>query len=121
MSNLEMVEGIEFKSPHPKTWVFDLDGTLMEYNNALRDEPDALLPGVKEMLDSIKDDFIILVSARPKRLIPETEVFLKRNGIRYDQLILGLPRGERILVNDKKPDVDVTAIALNVERDEGFE
>ena len=42
---------------------------------------------------------------------------LKNSGIRYDEIIYGLPCGERILVNDCKPSGVVTAIAINKKRD----
>ena len=39
------------------------------------------------------------------------------NGIRYDAIVCGVPYGERILVNDRKPSGLTTAIAMNTERD----
>jgi len=45
---------------------------------------------------------------------------LKDNDLRYDYAIFDLPLGERIVVNDPKPDGLQTAIAWNVERDQGF-
>jgi len=41
-------------------------------------------------------------------------------GIFYDILIMGLPRGERIIVNDSKPDGTKTATAINLVRNKGF-
>ena len=34
----------------PKTWIFDLDGTLVKHNGYLLDGADTLLDGVKEYM-----------------------------------------------------------------------
>ena len=39
-----------------KTWVFDLDGTLLKHNGYKIDGKDTLLPGVKEYLATIPDE-----------------------------------------------------------------
>lgn len=112
----------KFKSEHPKTWFFDLDGTILEYNLIFSAVgKDKLLPGVKELWDKIpEDDFIVLVTARPNYLKDVTLKFLEKKGIRFDHVIFDLPRGERILVNDEKPGNIQTAYAWNVKRNEGF-
>ena len=33
----------------PKTWIFDLDGTIVKHNGYLLDGEDTLLPGVREI------------------------------------------------------------------------
>ena len=110
-----------FKSEHPKTWFFDLDGTILEYNLIFSEGKDRLLPGVKELWATIsQDDLIILVTARPNHLKQATIDFLNKEGIRFNHIIFDLPRGERILVNDEKPNNTTTAIAWNVKRNEGF-
>lgn len=112
---------IEFKSPHPKTYIFDLDGTILKYNLIFTEDRDELLSGVKDLWDTFNiEDMIILTTARPSEYKEKTIQFLNDNNIRFNHIIFDLPRGERILVNDKKPGVDVTAIAINVERDKGF-
>ena len=40
-------------SPMPKTWILDLDGTLVVHNGPYILGRDELLPGAKEFLDSI--------------------------------------------------------------------
>lgn len=35
-------------------------------------------------------------------------------------LIMGLPHGERVVVNDSKPHLNKTAIGIVVERNQGF-
>ena len=43
--------------------------------------------------------------------------FLQENNVRYDQIIFNAGQGERILINDNKPDGLKTAIAINTTRD----
>ena len=111
-----------FTSEHPKTWFFDLDGTILEYNLIFSAVgKDKLLPGVKELWATIpEEDYIVLVTARPNYLKDVTLKFLTKNGIRFNHVIFDLPRGERILVNDDKPNGTKTALAWCVERNKGF-
>jgi len=101
----------------PKTWFIDVDGVIFVHNSHLA-EGDQLLSGIKEFIDTLpSEDRVILVSARLEEFRAATEASLHRYSIRYDQLILGLPVGERILINDEKPDGLKTAIAINTIRD----
>ena len=105
-------------SPLPKTWVFDVDGTLLVHNGHLREQGDEVLPGVKKLFSQISpDDKVVLMTARKEIFREQLEVFLNKNGIRFDTILYGMPMGERILVNDKKPSGLVTAYAVNKERD----
>lgn len=105
----------------PKTWVFDVDGTLVIHNGHLRPQGDELLPGVKEFFASLPaQDAVVLLTARKKELGPALEAFLTANGIRYDAILYGMPAGERILVNDCKPSGLLTAIAVNKKRDDAL-
>ena len=44
-------------------------------------------------------------------------IFLKENGIRYNEIIFNIPMGERIVVNDRKPSGIDMAFAVNSDRD----
>ena len=102
----------------PKTWIMDLDGTVVKHNGYIVDGNDALLKGAKEFLAGIPEtDMIVFITARTSDLSAITEGFLNGNNIRYDQIIYNAPYGERILINDKKPSGLKTAIAVNTERD----
>lgn len=91
-------------SPLPKTWILDLDGTILKHNGYKIDGHDTFLDGAKEFLSKIaKNDFVIFVTSRTKEVAEETEKFLAENKIRYDHIIYGAPYGERILINDDKP------------------
>lgn len=101
-----------------KTWIFDLDGTLVKHNGYKLDGEDTLISGVKEYLESIpKDDFILILTARAKEYQDATVQFLKDNQIRYDRILFNIPVGERIVVNDRKPSGLDMAVAINIERD----
>lgn len=102
----------------PKTWLFDIDGTLVKHNGYKIDGKDTILPGVKEFWEKIsEEDKVILLTSRTYEYKQITESFLTENGIRFDEIIYNLPYGERILVNDKKPKGLETALAFNTERD----
>lgn len=103
----------------PKTWIFDLDGTLVVHNGYLTGK-DQLLPGVKELFDKIpKEDYILILTARSEKYIEQTESFLRQYGLRYNSILSGIPVGERILFNDSKLSGLPMAYAVNQKRDSG--
>ncbi len=104
-------------SPLPKTWILDLDGTLVVHDGPFIMGKDEFLPGAREFLDSIpKRDMIIFLTARSDYEKPLTMSFLKENNVRYDHIIFNAGEGERIMINDMKPDGLVTAYAVNTKR-----
>ena len=105
-------------SPMPKTWILDLDGTLLVHDGPYILGKDEFLPGAREFLESIpKRDMIIFLTARSDYEKPHTMRFLKENNVRYDHIIFNTGEGERIMINDMKPDGLVTAYAVNTQRD----
>ena len=105
-----------------KTWIFDLDGTVVKHNGYRTEEGDSLLPGAREFFAGLPgEDMILLVTSRGEEYRKETEAFLHRQGIPFDALICGAPFGERILVNDRKPAGLRTALAVNTRRDHFLE
>lgn len=103
----------------PKTWIFDLDGTLLKHNGHKLDGRDTLLKGAKEYLDAIPpEDRIIILTSRTEEYRERTLDFLKENQLRFDEILFHMPMGERILVNDRKPSGLAMAVAVNVDRDE---
>ena len=105
-------------SPMPKTWILDLDGTLLVHDGPYIFGKDEFLPGAREFLESIpRRDMIILLTARSDYEKPHTMRFLKENNVRYDHIIFNAGEGERIMINDMKPDGMVTAYAVNTVRD----
>ena len=102
----------------PKTWVFDLDGTLLKHNGYKLDGTDTVLSGVKEYLETIpKEDRIVIFTSRTEEYRQMTLDFLHEHQIRYDEILFNMPMGERIIVNDRKPSGLDMAVALNVDRD----
>lgn len=52
-----------------KTWIFDLDGTIVKYSGHKIDGHDTFLPGAKEFLLNIdEDDFILLLLLEVKSI-----------------------------------------------------
>lgn len=102
----------------PKTWIFDLDGTLVKHNGYKLDGTDTLLDGVKEYMQSLPvEDRVVIFTSRTAGCRMETVRFLNENGIRYDEILFDMPMGERIVVNDRKPSGIDMAVAVNCERD----
>ena len=101
----------------PKTWIFDLDGTLVKHNGYRLDGEDTMLNGAKEYLDTLPaEDTVLILTSRTEDERERTMRFLKRQGIRFDRILFGMPMGERIVVNDKKPSGLAMAVAVNVDR-----
>lgn len=102
----------------PKTWIFDLDGTLLKHNGYKIDGIDTVLPGAKEYIDQIPaEDKIVIFTSRTEEYREMTLSFLAEQEIRYDEIIFNMPMGERIVVNDRKPSGLDMAVALNLDRD----
>ena len=102
----------------PKTWVFDLDRTLLKHNGYKIDGVDTVLPGALEYLATIpNEDKIVIFTSRTDEYKQMTLDFLQDNGIRYDEILFNMPMGERIIVNDRKPSGLDMSVAMNIERD----
>jgi FMN phosphatase YigB (HAD superfamily) len=117
---LESIHSLKLSNLN-KTWIFDLDGTIVKHNGHLNNTEE-LLHGVKEFfINNIKnEDYVLILTARQKKYKKITENFLKLNNIRYNKVIYDLPTGERLLFNDKKESGLVTAYSFNLIRNEGL-
>jgi len=103
-----------------KTWIFDLDGTLVVHRGYERGT-DILLDGVRELFEKIpKKDMIVIITARPFKDKKITITNLKNLGLRYDHIIFDAGPGARILVNDTKPSGYKTAHSISTVRDCGI-
>lgn len=102
----------------PKTWIFDLDGTILKHNGYKMDGKDTVLAGAAEFLrDLPAEDKIVIFTSRTEEYRQATLEFLGKNAIRYDEILFNMPMGERIVVNDRKPSGIDMSVAVNIDRD----
>lgn len=109
-----------------KTIFSDIDGTLIEQVRFEELNPNVVnvLSGVKDKMDEWYEmgHYIVLTTARPEYLREITVQQMANAGIRYHQLVMGIGREERILINNNNggdPNRD-RALSVAVKRDEGF-
>jgi len=113
--------------PQPCSVFIDLDGTILtqtgDASHQLTSDIE-LLPGVKERFNewSSLGYSITLTTARKESSRQITEEQLRKNGLFWDNLIMNLTSGQRVLINDLKPGREhiPTAIAINLIRNEGI-
>jgi mannose-6-phosphate isomerase len=109
-----------------KTIFCDIDGTIIEHKGDVvknyKDSPNILENVLETFKTWDKNNFkIILVTGRKESTRKYTENQLKSLGIIYDYLLMGLPNGDRIIINDKKNNNPKnTAYAINLVRNKGF-
>lgn len=107
---------------HPKTYFLDIDGTLLkhleDFQAILDTEYIQPLPGVRETVSRwhCEGHTIIITTARSESMRALTIKQLENAGIVYDQLIMGVTAGVRVLVNDYVPGSGLKADAKNVMR-----
>ena len=111
----------------PKTIFCDIDGTIFKHTGDIvknYTSSSEILPNVIETFKSWdKNNFkIVLITGRKESTRRHTEEQLGQLGIVYDELIMGLPNGDRVIINDKKPNHSRnTAYSINIVRNKGFE
>jgi hypothetical protein len=104
----------------------DLDGTLWEQG----DPTEIAKPGYQPKIiygtvgkirewDS-KGYKIILTTGRKESLREVTVKQLSYAGIVYDQLVMGIGGGSRVLINDLRPNGDKSAFVYQPKRNEGI-
>ena len=110
-----------------KTIFSDIDGTLIEQVRFEDLNPNVVnvLPGVAEKMNEWYEagHHIVLTTARPWDLELITKQQMENAGIRYHQIVMGIGREERILINNnssKDPQRN-RAFGVPVLRDGGFE
>ena len=105
------------------TIFLDIDGVLVENSSLLFRPYVGDAKPIQENIDVINSHFtsgksqIILTTSRPEFTRNETELEMKRLGVSYHQLIMGLQHSKRILVNDFSATNDYpTSISINIPR-----
>jgi mannose-6-phosphate isomerase-like protein (cupin superfamily) len=111
----------------PKTIFCDIDGTLLHHHGTIDDnakkEP-IVLPNVLNSIQQWEklNYKIIIITGRKESARKATEEQLFNAGIVYDSLIMGITNGDRIILNDKKPNgIRNTTYAINLVRNKGLE
>jgi len=111
----------------PKTVFCDIDGTILKHMSDIflnySDPPIILNDVIKNIKEWEKLNYkIILTTGRKECLRDITQEQLLKFGIIYDNLIMNLPNGARVLINDKKPNsAENNAFAINLVRNKGME
>ncbi|MEE1736694.1 hypothetical protein [Streptomyces sp. BE147] len=104
----------------PKLFMIDLDGVVLRHNGHLVDN-DALLPGAERFWQHIRpQDVVVVLTSRPESWREQSLSLLAANNLRVDSAIFGLPPGERVVINDRKPSGMSTAFGVNIDRDDGL-
>ena len=108
------------------TYFVDIDGTLVKYRQfdkllQTKAEP------IQEVIDNINEEYdkgsyIVVTSARPIEYLDFTKKELKKIGLKYHQIILGIGRGTRFIINDIDPENPTVkrAVGINLMRDKGY-
>tara|TARA_R100001377_G_scaffold85281_1_gene71227 strand:+ start:9615 stop:10151 length:537 start_codon:yes stop_codon:yes gene_type:complete len=114
------------KGEHRKTLFIDIDGTMFKHQGTFSDialKTPQLMPGVRDKMNEwcSNECTIILTTARRESLRAKTEKQLNDLGVPYDHLVMGIGKGKRIIINDRRPNGDDTAASVNIKRNEGFE
>jgi hydroxymethylpyrimidine pyrophosphatase-like HAD family hydrolase len=109
-----------------KTIFCDIDGTILRQVdfNELNENKFEVLPGAREKFREWIEagHHIVITTARPESLRGLTVRQLGNAGFQFHQLVMGIGREERILINNnssKDPQRD-RAIGVPVLRDNGF-
>jgi len=94
---------------HKKTIFCDLDGTLFFYRDWLKfstRDDDKIIKSTFHFLLNEYDEGskIVITTARPSELEDYTKKQLKKHRVPSHHLIMDLPTGQRILINDLNPD-----------------
>ena len=108
------------------TYFCDIDGTIFKYRKfeeMTTTKPEKIESMTKQLEIWHKEGHhIVLTTARPEQYRHHTLMELFNNGVKYHQLVMGIERGPRYLLNDMDPEVEgKRAIAVNLTRDKGFE
>lgn len=102
----------------------DIDGTIFYYRKfeTYENTCPRVVKNVPSKLRDLKNKghVLVLTTARPEKYRDLTKQELKMFNIPYDQLVMGIGRSTRYLINDMESPNEPRAISLNIIRNEGF-
>ena len=116
----------EFHIDKPSTILCDIDGTIIKHAHRFSDLIDTapqLLSGVIEKINQwdSQGHRIVFMTARKESAREMTEKQLRGLGLCWDQLIMGMTSGKRVLINDKLNKKHPNrAVGINLITDAGF-
>lgn len=107
------------------TLFVDIDGTVLthgEHGLFKQFGLPKILQGVKEFFVWVQRNghYVVLTTGRKECMREDTVRQLRTYCIAYDALIMGLPPGERIVINDAKSNGNPTAYGCTVKRNVGL-
>lgn len=109
------------------TLFVDIDGTLVVYRK-FSELATAVLTPIQDVIDLVNNYYdngshIVITSARPQEYESFTKQELEKIGVKYHQILMGIGRGTRVVLNDKDPEnPDLPrAVGINLNRDKGIE
>jgi hydroxymethylpyrimidine pyrophosphatase-like HAD family hydrolase len=115
------------KTTKNPTFFVDIDGTLVQYRK-FNELSTSILTPIQEVIDTINEYYdngshIVITTARPEEYETFTKDELEKIGVKYHQIIMGIGRGTRVVLNDKDPEnPDIPrALGINLNRDLGWE
>lgn len=110
---------------HP-TFFVDIDGTIVKYRK-FSELSTAVLTPIQDVIDFINKSYdegchIVITTARPQSFELFTKQELEKLGVKYHQMLMGIGRGTRVVLNDKDPDAPELprAWGINFIRDQGL-
>ena len=107
------------------TYFVDIDVTIFVYRKfeTYKTSKAQVINSTKQFLQekSEQGHCIVLTTARPENLREHTIQELEENNIPFNQIVMGIERGPRYLLNDMDPnEPGERAIAINLLRDKGI-
>ena len=109
------------------TFFVDIDGTIVKYRK-FSELSTAVLTPIQDVIDFLNKSYdegahIVITTARPSQYELFTKQELEKLGVKYHQMIMGIGRGTRVVLNDKDPEMPdlPRAWGINFTRDKGLQ
>jgi len=109
------------------TFFVDIDGTIVKYRKFSELSTSVLTP-IQDVIDYLNKSYdegahIVITTARPPQYELFTKQELEKLGVKYHQIIMGIGRGTRVVLNDKDPEMPdlPRAWGINFIRDQGLQ